>query len=75
MMQIRHHSQFLLKLVNDVLALSRLDAKKMSLELATVNIDEIVAHAQSQIEQLNRHNRLQVSLGCRTGTSRHCHRS
>ena len=60
MMQIRHHSQFLLKLVNDVLALSRLDAKKMSVELATVDIDEVVAHAQSQIEQLNRRNRLQV---------------
>jgi signal transduction histidine kinase len=26
-----------------------------------VNIDEVVAHAQSQIEQLNRNNRLQVS--------------
>jgi signal transduction histidine kinase len=60
MMQIRHHSQFLLKLVNDVLALSRLDAKKMSIELAAVDIYEVVAHAQSQIEQLNRHNRLQV---------------
>jgi signal transduction histidine kinase len=61
MMQIRHHSQFLLKLVNDVLALSRLDAKKMSIELAAVDIEDVVAHAQSQIEQLNRHNRLQVS--------------
>ncbi len=61
MMQIQHHSQFLLKLVNDVLALSRLDAKKMSMELATVDIEEVVAHAQSQIEQLNRQNRLQVS--------------
>jgi len=60
MTQIRHHSQFLLRMVNDVLALSRLDAKKMSMELATVNIDEVVAHAQSQIEQLNRQNRLQV---------------
>jgi signal transduction histidine kinase len=61
MTQIRHHSQFLLKLLNDVLALSRLDAKKMSVEPVTVNIDEVVAHAQSQIEQLNRNNRLQVS--------------
>jgi signal transduction histidine kinase len=60
MTQIQHHSQFLLKLVNDVLALSRLDAKKMSMELATVDLDEVVAHAQSQIEQLNRQNRLQV---------------
>jgi signal transduction histidine kinase len=61
MTQIRHHSEFLLKLVNDVLALSRLDAKKMSLELSTVKIEEVVAHAQSQIDQLNRRNRLQVS--------------
>ncbi|HEX2928525.1 MAG TPA: GAF domain-containing protein, partial [Candidatus Binatia bacterium] len=61
MTQIQHHSRFLLKLVNDVLALSRLDAKKMSVELSTVNINEVVASAQSQIEQLNRRNRLQVS--------------
>ena len=60
MTQIRHHSQFLLKLVNDVLALSRLDAKKMSLEASVVNIEEVVAHAQSQIQQLNRNNRLEV---------------
>ena len=60
MMKIHHHGEFLLKLVNDVLALSRLDAKKMSLEVASVNIDEVVAHAQSHIEQLNRVKRLQV---------------
>jgi signal transduction histidine kinase len=60
MTQIRHHSQFLLKLVNDVLALSQLDAKKMSVELATVDIDEVVAHAQSQVEQLNRLKQLQI---------------
>ena len=61
MTQIHHHSQFLLKLVNDVLALSRLDAKKMSMELATVDVEEIIAHAQTHVEQLNRLNRLQVS--------------
>ena len=67
MAQIRHHSQFLLKLVNDVLALSRLDAKKMSIEPADVNIDEVIGHAQSQIEQLNRNNRLQVSWDVEPG--------
>jgi signal transduction histidine kinase len=60
MTQIQHHSQFLLKLVNDVLALSRLDAKKMSMDLATVDIDEVITHVQSQAEQLNRLNRLQI---------------
>jgi len=61
MTQIRHHSQFLLKLVNDVLALSRLDAKKMSLELSDVDLNEIVTHAQGHIDQLNRQNRLEVN--------------
>ncbi len=61
MTQIQHHSRFLLKLVNNVLALSSLDAKKISLELATVKIDEVVAHAQSHVEQLNRGKGLQVS--------------
>ena len=60
MSNIRHHGKFLLKLVNDVLALSRLDVNKMSLELATVNINEIVTHSQSHVEQLNRVKGLQV---------------
>ena len=75
MTKIRHHGQFLLKLVNDVLALSRLDAKKMSLELATVNIDEIVTHAQSHVEQLNRLKGLHVCWDVESGASRYCHRS
>jgi len=61
MEKIRHHSRFLLKLVNDVLALSRLDAKKMSLELSRVDIDEVVAHVQGHIEQLNRTKGLEVN--------------
>ena len=60
MSQIHNHSRFLLKLVNDVLALSRLEANKMSLDLETVNITDVVAHAQSQIDQLNRNKRLQI---------------
>jgi signal transduction histidine kinase len=61
MTQVRHHSQFLLKLVNDVLALSRLDAKKMALESATIKLDEVVTHVQSQVEQLNRNKKLEVT--------------
>jgi signal transduction histidine kinase len=67
MMKIRHHGEFLLKLVNDVLALSRLDAKKMSLELANVNIHEIVAHAQSHVDHLNRLKGLEVSWDVEQG--------
>jgi signal transduction histidine kinase len=61
MTQIQHHSRFLLKLVNNVLALSSLDAKKISLDLTTVKIDELVAHAKSHVEQLNRAKALEVS--------------
>jgi len=61
MEKIRHHARFLLKLVNDVLALSRLDAKKMSLELSTVEIDDVLAHVQGHVEQLNRSKRLEVN--------------
>jgi signal transduction histidine kinase len=60
MEKIRHHARFLLKLVNDVLALSRLDAKKMSLEINRVDLDEVVAHVQSHVEQLNRAKGLNV---------------
>ena len=61
MEKIRHHARFLLKLVNDVLALSRLDAKKMSLELSTVEIDDVLVHVQGHVEQLNRSKRLEVN--------------
>ena len=61
MTQVRHHSQFLLKMVNDVLALSRLDAKKMSFEPTTVRIDELVMHVQGQVDQLNRNKNLEVT--------------
>ena len=61
MTQIRYHSQFLLKLVNDVLALSQLDAKKMSLETAPVNIEEVIDHARGYTDQANRLNRVQIS--------------
>jgi len=66
MTKIQHHSQFLLKLVNNVLALSRLDAKQISLEPATVKIDELIAHAQSHVEQLNRGKGLEVSWDVET---------
>ncbi|HWP23442.1 MAG TPA: GAF domain-containing protein [Candidatus Binatia bacterium] len=60
MTQIRHHAEFLLKLVNDVLALSRLDAKKMSVEPTAVKLADVIAHAQCQIDQLNRRKGLEV---------------
>jgi two-component system chemotaxis sensor kinase CheA len=47
-------------MINDVLALSRLDAKKMSVDISTVEVDEIIAHARTHVEQINRDNHLEV---------------
>jgi signal transduction histidine kinase len=60
MRKICYHGRFLLKLINDVLTLSRLEAKKMSLELETVDIAEIIAHVQNHVEHINRDKRLEV---------------
>ncbi len=54
------NARVLLKMINDVLALSRLDAKKMSVDVSKVEIDEIIAHARTHVEQINRDNHLQV---------------
>jgi len=54
------NARVLLKMINDVLTLSRLDAKKMSVDISTVEIDEIIAHARTHVEQINRDNHLEV---------------
>ncbi len=54
------NARVLLKMINDVLALSRLDAKKMSLDISRVDVNEIIAHARTHVEQINRDNHLQV---------------
>jgi signal transduction histidine kinase len=54
------NARVLLKMINDVLALSRLDAKKMSVDISTVEVDEIIAQARAHVEQINRDNHLQV---------------
>jgi len=54
------NARVLLRMINDVLALSRLDAKKMSVDISTVEVDEIIAHARTHVEQINRDNHLQV---------------
>lgn len=58
--KVGRYSRMLLKLINDVLALSRLEAEKMSLELSEVRVEEIINHAQTHVEQINRDHRLEV---------------
>lgn len=52
--KIVYYSRMLLKLINDVLTVSKLEASKLSLSLSTFAAEEIVSHAQSFVEQMNR---------------------
>jgi signal transduction histidine kinase len=58
MLSILRNGRLLLKMVNDVLALSRMEAKKMSLDLTRVAIAEVVGHVTEYVTQLNRDKRL-----------------
>ncbi|MBI4524967.1 MAG: GAF domain-containing protein [Deltaproteobacteria bacterium] len=58
--KILRYSSVLLKLINDVLTLTRIEAKKMSFNTSSLSIEEIVGHAKTHVEQLNRDRRLEV---------------
>jgi len=58
--KILHYSETLLKLINDVLTLTKVEASKVGLNISTFHVDEVVTHAQSYVEQLNRNGRLKV---------------
>ncbi|MGE5303330.1 MAG: GAF domain-containing protein [Alphaproteobacteria bacterium] len=60
MQKISRNARVLLKMINDVLALSRLDARKMAVEVTTVEVDEIISNARTHVEQINRDNHLEV---------------
>ncbi len=55
------YSRILLKLINDVLTLTKIDAKKMSVDLSTFNVAEVVEHVQNYVEQLNHNGRVKIS--------------
>ena len=58
--KILRYSRVLLKLINDVLALTRMEAKKMSLDVSTFSLEEVIAHVRTYVEQMNQRNRLRV---------------
>lgn len=58
--KILRYSEMLLKLINDVLTLSKIEASKMSLNRSTFSLNEIISHAKTHVEQLNRARRLEV---------------
>ena len=58
--QITHHTRVLLKLINNVLTLTKIEAQKMSLEAAPLHVDEVLAHVKGYAEQLARNGRVEI---------------
>jgi signal transduction histidine kinase len=60
MRKITRNGHVLLKMINDLLKLSRLEAKRLALEPCQVDISEVLQHARDQVAQLNRDNHLEI---------------
>ena len=60
MRKITRNGHVLLKMINDLLKLSRLEAKRMALEPAEVDITEVLQHGRDHVAQLNPNNQLEI---------------
>ena len=60
MRKIARNGHILLKMINDLLKLSRLEAKRLALEPSQVDIPEVFQHARDQVAQLNRDEHLEI---------------
>jgi signal transduction histidine kinase len=58
--KIVYYSRMLLKLINDVLTVSKMEASKLPLRVSTFAADEIVSHAQSFVEHMNRNGHVKI---------------
>jgi signal transduction histidine kinase len=59
--KILRYSRILLKLISDVLTLSKIEARKMSLDLSTFDVREVMDQVQNYVEQLNHKGRVKFS--------------
>ncbi|MGH7795893.1 MAG: ATP-binding protein [Candidatus Binatia bacterium] len=57
--QITHHSEVLLKLINNVLTLTKMEAGKMPLESTAIEVDEVMTNVKSFADQLGRNGHLE----------------
>jgi len=60
MEKISRNGRVLLKIINDVLTISRFDANRIGVDISTVEIDDILEHARAMVDQINRDRRLDV---------------
>jgi len=58
--QITHHSQVLLKLINNVLTLTKMEAGKMPVESVMIEVGEVITNVKGYTEQLSRNGHLEV---------------
>jgi signal transduction histidine kinase len=59
--KISRHAEVLLKMVNDLLSLSRAEAKALSLDIGKVYVEELMAQLKGQVASLNRTKGLEFS--------------
>jgi signal transduction histidine kinase len=58
--KILYHSKNLLKLINDVLTFTKMEARRGTLDVSTFPVEEIISRAQDYVEQLNRNGHLKI---------------
>ena len=58
--KICRNARVLLKMINDLLTISRLDANRIALDISTVEIHAIMEQAHAMVEQINRDHHLEV---------------
>jgi signal transduction histidine kinase len=58
--KILRYSRILLKLISDVLTLTKIEAKKMSLDLSTFEIAEVIEQVETYVEQLKQNGRVSI---------------
>jgi signal transduction histidine kinase len=57
--KITRHAEVLLKMVNDILSLSRAEAQELSLNVGKVYVEELIGQLKGQVESLNRNKKLE----------------
>jgi len=57
--QITHHSAVLLKLINNVLTVTKMEAGKVLVESTTIEVDEVMTHVKDFTDQLSRNGHME----------------